>query len=489
MIGRRPRLATRTGRILVVTALALTAAALVLPTQALAKDFSVDRVTIDAALEPDGDMIVTEDRAMTFDGDFTRVFWELSTKGSEGIEILGVRQVGPVSRVLTRTDDPSTLDSRPEGMYLVEQGVDAVLVHAFHRTSSDQARFELRYRVKGAVQRWRDTAELNWQFLGSGWDVPTRSFSAAITPPEPLAKSEVRAWAHGPLTGTVAINSTGVVTLEVDNVPANTFIEARVLYPAEAFPQAPLIDQDREEAVLAQEGKLAEEANRERTAARVVMWLWVGGPILLSIVALAGGLWVFFRHGREYKPQFEGQYYREDPRPDLHPAVIGALWRFGKVDDVDIAATLMDLADKGVITMAPATVDKAGLAGVFGGTEQSFALTRVPGAESKTGALDRQLLDLLFGSVAAGRDTFALPEIQTYAKANPQTFSADVKAWKDAASVQADVLGFFESDSRAWQIGMFMMAAGLAVIGVFGVAQTGSVLPWWGRSRWLRLSW
>ena len=83
------------------------------------------------------------------------------------------------------------------------------------------------------------------------------------------------------------------------------------------------------------------------------LWLALGISGLLSLGGLFFGGWAFLRHGREYKAQFPGGYLREDPRPDLSPAVIGALWRFGKVADADIAATLMDLADKGVIGMRP----------------------------------------------------------------------------------------------------------------------------------------
>ena len=48
-----------------------------------------------------------------------------------------------------------------------------VLVQAFFRLSDTQATFTLRYRALGAAKRWQDTSELFWQFIGTGWDVPT----------------------------------------------------------------------------------------------------------------------------------------------------------------------------------------------------------------------------------------------------------------------------------------------------------------------------
>ncbi|HSK48804.1 MAG TPA: DUF2207 domain-containing protein [Coriobacteriia bacterium] len=455
----------------------LAIATLMLPSLAYAQSFTVDSVTINSVVEPDGNLKVSEQRTLSFDGDFTRVFWTFPTEGTGGYEILGVRQTEPVQRELTRSEDPSTLESRPEGVFLVQESGGQVEVHAFHRTSNSSATFVVDYRVMDAVKRYTDVGELYWQAIGPRWDVPTGRVAVAIEPPAELTKEQVRAWAHGPLNGVVAIAENGVVTLDVDNLPANTFVEARVLYPSAALPDAPIIAGTRAPEVLAEEGKLAEEANRERTSARIFLGVWIGIPWIGALLALFFGVRAFIKHGREHKTEFQGQYFREDPRPDLHPAVIGALWRFGKVEDVDIAATLMDLADKGVIKMVPFTAEKDGIAGIFGGTEQSFVLQRVREKEAQASVLDRQLLSLLFDTVGGGQDTVGLNELPRYAKANPESFSESVKAWKDSASAQAEVLGFFEPEGRAWQIGTFIVAVFLVVVAIFGTVLTGSGWP------------
>jgi uncharacterized membrane protein YgcG len=137
----------------------------------------------------------------------------------------------------------------------------------------------------------------------------------------------------------------------------------------------------------------------------------------------------------------------------------------------------MNLADTGVIRMSPQTVEKDGIAGFFGGTEQSYVLERVPGAEGKASDLDRQLLSILFETVGGGRGAVVLSELESYAKANPETFSEQVKGWKDAASAEAELQGFFDPGARGWQIGTFLMAAFVAAVGVFGVVLSGSFWP------------
>ncbi|HET6351646.1 MAG TPA: DUF2207 domain-containing protein, partial [Coriobacteriia bacterium] len=461
-------------RRLSIVALLVVALALVLPGSALAKSYSMPKVAIHAQVQPNGDLDVTEERTYDFSGDYTQVFWNFPKAFTDGYEIAGVRQLSPVARDLTLTEDPTSLDSRPDGQYYVVQEAAQVEIHAYHRTSNAEATFALTYRVKGGAKRYLDCGELYWQPIGREWEQGVGNVSVAIKPPAELAKADVKAWAHGPLTGVVSIAGDGTVTLEVPNLPASTFVEARILYPAESLPSATVLQVAHRQEVMDAEGKLAREANAKRTKARLMMGAIWTVTVLLSFGGIFFAAWAWLKHGKDPKPTFQGQYFREDPRPDLHPAVVGALWNYGTVTDTEIAATLMDLADKGVVRMAPATVDKGGL---FGGQEQTFTLERVPEKEAQATDLDKQLLGILFDKVAGGRPSFALTEIEAYAKAHAESFSEAVKTWKSAAEAQADSMGFFDGDSFGWQIGVAMAALFVAIAGIFGAAWAGSFGP------------
>jgi len=192
------------------------------------------------------------------------------------------------------------------------------------------------------------------------------------------------------------------------------------------------------------------------------------------VFALAFAIWAFVKHGREYKPTFEGDYFREDPRPDLHPAVVGALWRFGQVADADAAATLMNLADKGAITMQPITETTQGL---FGGHDhQTYQLALNPQRTANLEGLDAKLTDILFNHIGDG-GRVNLDDIKSYAKTNPKTFSAEMQGWKDDASLEADTLGLLEPEGQAWQVGMVVLAVAVGGSGILAAWLTGSALP------------
>lgn len=449
-------------------------ALMLLPAAAVAKEFSVESVSIGSVVEPTGDLGVTEERAVKFDGQFSWVEWTLKSAGSEGILILGV------SIVSGETEQPYTIvegTATQVGTYSVTDNGDSVTVHVAISAQDETLAFRIKYRALQAAKRYADTSELYWKFIGDETGVPTGPVHIEIAPPALLLQDQVKAWAHGPLTGTVAIGAGGLVTLDVPGLPANTFVEARVLYPPEALPSAVVIDQPRLQAVLGEEAKLADEANAERGWARAVLALAIGVSALLSFGALAYATWVFLRYGREYKAAFPGGYLREDPRPDLAPGVIGALWRFGSPGDADIAATLMDLADKGVIALRSTIVHHEGILGIGAKDEPSFELGLNPKLPAGTvSATDQVLLDLLFSEIGAG-GMVNLEEIKAYAKDNPKVYTEKVKAWADENQSIAEALGLFEGSSWSWRVGIFLLAAVVGAVGFLSAMWSGTAWP------------
>ncbi|MRR13256.1 DUF2207 domain-containing protein, partial [bacterium] len=372
-----------------------------------------------------------EERTFSFDGVYSRVFWDLDLGGSDGIEIVGVE--GPEG-AYTRTDDPGALDTRPEGTYLVVPTGGVVTVHAFHRSNNETKKFVLRYRVLGAAKKWDDTAELYWQFVGDRWETGASGVAVSIMLPNPgetiVAGENVRAWAHGPLTGTVRVADPGSsipgdVALEVPDLPAMTFVEGRVLFPREWLSGAVDTPGPRLQEVLDEEAGFAETANAERLKQRALIGGTRWGILLLAFGALVYAWIQFDRHGREYVPEFKGEYFREEPA-DLHPAIVGALWRMGTVENDDMAATIMHLANKGIVSMRPITVEKKGFLGIGGGTEQDWELTvdrtRLAGAH----AIDQSLVRVLFDTIGSG-NRLTIGEMKTYAKASAQTFATSMK--------------------------------------------------------------
>jgi len=211
-----------------LAACALMVVVLLAPSAALAKSYEIADLRITASFNASGDLHVEEYRTFDFSGSYSWVEWVLEKKGSDGIEVTSLTVVDPadptretpLKLVMGVADSPGT--------YSVSDHGDSVTVHASISAADTLYQAHLTYTAAGVVKRWADCGELYWQFVGDGWGVPTRQVRVDIVPPVALSSSDVLAWAHGPLTGNVAIGAGGTVTLTVADLPSEG--RARVIH-------------------------------------------------------------------------------------------------------------------------------------------------------------------------------------------------------------------------------------------------------------------
>ncbi|HEX9891144.1 MAG TPA: DUF2207 domain-containing protein [Actinomycetota bacterium] len=365
-----------------------------LPAQA--KDYSFPEVRIEATILPDGSLDLVEDRTYAFDGDFSFAFLTIDDHDRSLIEDFTV----------TRDGQPLPVE---EG-FSDRGGFKGTWRFDAH---DEDITFSISYRARCAVNVFADGAHLLWQFVGRGWEkrtdhllvtlhVPGR---AADPPPrpeapcgpfgvppvaeipdpgpvDPLERGDVRAWGHGPLGGQVAFRDAQTVTFEIRNLQPFTFVEGSVLMPAASVPLAYQLPQERAAEILAQEGRLADEANaarlRYRAGQRLATRLLVLVPLLLlGLVLLA-----------RWRDRVPGApRHLELPPDDTHPAELAHVWSvLAKKPTVERAyrTQLLHLAQQGAIQ----------LEAVGRVTEpQDFTIRRKkePGA-----ALDKEFMDFLF---------------------------------------------------------------------------------------------
>src|ERR1035437_3391209 len=82
--------------IMLLAALVAAVALAVPASPAAAKSYVITNVTIDAQVQPNGDVRVHEERVLGFSGSFSYVYWDIGMKGSKGIKVLGAS--GPEGR-------------------------------------------------------------------------------------------------------------------------------------------------------------------------------------------------------------------------------------------------------------------------------------------------------------------------------------------------------------------------------------------------------
>ncbi len=462
---------------MLIAALALFAAAFAFSTEkAYAKSYECPQVDIQAEMKSDATLHVVEERTFDFEGSFTAIWWELGEQlpSNASVEIYSIvvfdasgERVGVLAPDIEfqprwrSTGGPSV----PAWSFDEEENT----VYAFGDFSDEALTFRLEYDVANAAQIYDDAAELYWAFVGSGWAVDSEHVILELTLPQPEGASaepgvDVRAWGHGPLDGNVKIEG-NVITYTARSVPAGQYAEARVLFPVNwlstATPEAQQshAGQSIVDTVLAEEQAWADRANRERA----VQMAFVIGLLLVCIAAIVIAIVLYFRFGKEHKPDFDGDYWRDVPQKGVPPAVIGRLWRWDKESPKDLTATIITLCANGAVGL---DVFQSGITG-----RTDYRLTRrIPVGASAGDELSDATMEFLFQTVSGGADTLMLNDIQQFGKDHPQEYMNALSKWQGTLSTLTNQQDYFE---MAGHVCKGIMMAVAAVIAMFGIALTG----------------
>jgi uncharacterized membrane protein len=368
--------------------------------------FTLEAIDVQAEVQPDGSMDVTERVSYDFRGDFGVGIRDFEAPGFDSPVAYEV-----TDRAATTTDG-QPLETITDTPYLFEWELDP----SGDRISGERE-YLVTYTVQDAVALWEDVGELEWRWIGSS-SPAVEDFRAEVTMPG--SGEGVRAWGHGPLDGEVSANDGGTVTFTVEDVPLGQFVESHVVAPASGFDGEPIGGPMLDE-ILAEEEANATSANvaREQAAAEAERDDAVRGVYTVAmalLVPLALGLfWLMWRvWGKEpAQPEDIGEYWREVP--DDPPAVAVVLRSFGTVDGTAYAATAVDLAQRGYLTVEEEEQDQL----IGSSTEYRFRRTD----KSAAGLLpfETTLLAMLFRE---GDVEITQTELQAWARANQKQSQA-----------------------------------------------------------------
>lgn len=383
---------------------------LLCPGVALARDYSIGPVNIDATVDKNGTLTVRETRRFDFDGEYRGVYWKLvkGTYGGRTIEPVIV-DIGEIKDGLFVPFEQS--DSEANGTYSVTDHSSYDELKIFSAHSSEDAEFVINYRYPNLVSRWDDVGELYWKFVSDGWDQPSNNVTCTVHLPVPSGASvlpgkNVRAWGHGPLDANVTFDD-GDVVFTVPSVGKREFAEARVTFPEEWVPGADRASGKKLDSILAEEEQWTNEANGKRARARMMV---IGSSAALGVLgvgSLVFALVSWIGYKRAHKPIFDDEYYRDVPSED-HPALLGALYHGGTPGKDEFTASLMRLADMGKIQLDLVTYQKRGTFGQMK-EKSDYRLLELERAEgglrgdamaATRNRIDRSAMKFLFRTVA-----------------------------------------------------------------------------------------
>ena len=338
-----------------------------------AASFRIEKLDIEANLQKDGSMVVSE--AVTYDIDeINGVYFDIDAKGFGELQYIQVFE----------DDSTGGFKEVDSSNYEVSVSDELYRIKLYSKNHNNRRTFKFVYKLPEAITVYDDVAQFNRKMVGQEWQQGINYITAKVIIPVSSSydNSNILVFGHGPLTGEVDKEGNTVI-YKLNNYYPGDFLEAHILMEPEIFSEynkSKIVHKDMKQKLLDMEAKLADEANAERDKAirqqEMINKVFEKPGLIFGVLSSIWGALMYYIHvifKRKNKVKNSvGKYLRELP-DNSSPALVGGFMT-NSINDNEILATIVDLVRRKVLTLENS--DKNSIIMLTGSTENLSAQER-----------------------------------------------------------------------------------------------------------------
>ena len=339
-----------------------------------AASFRIEKLDIEANLQKDGSMVVSE--AVTYDIDeINGVYFDIDAKGFGELQYIQVFE----------DDSTGGFKEVDSSNYEVSVSDELYRIKLYSKNHNNRRTFKFVYKLPEAITVYDDVAQFNRKMVGKEWQQGINYITAKVIIPVSVSydNSNILVFGHGPLTGEVDKEGNTVI-YKLNNYYPGDFLEAHILMEPEIFSEynkSKIVHKDMKQKLLDMEAKFADEANAERDKAirqqEMINKVFEKPGLIFGVLSSIWGALMYYIHvifKRKNKVKNSvGKYLRELP-DNSSPALVGGFMT-NSINDNEILATIVDLVRRKVLTLENS--DKNSIIMLTGSTENLSAQEKV----------------------------------------------------------------------------------------------------------------
>lgn len=418
------------------------------------EDLLITNWVVDAYLEDNGDLRISENISFEFNDKFNGVYRDILLNKTSGITDVEVAMVDDKS--LSSLEKVAKAKNGDDGVYTLEEKDNKIVIKIFSPSKDELKTFRLSYIVKNVAVKYKDTGELYYKFLGDENDTPIGSFLVNIHFSQDNKDNKIRVYAHGPLNGRIDKVNSKLYRLMVDNVAPKTFIEGRLLFPLEFISASNnIVNIDRYQESIDEEeayqDKLLQDRQRREDNKRIIEKIGIAVSSI-SVVAFAIVLYQCKRNIN--KETFNMDYRYSDIPNDISPAVAAYISGMFVNSNV-IFSTILDLFRRGYIRIRSENEE------LDIEENDNFIIHKI--GDEYISLLDHEsyFMGWLFDHMGNGNEV-STDDIKLYSKQNWQDFNSSQNAWKKKVKDEADRNGYIDHSKKS-QGGLLILLSFISI--------------------------
>lgn len=420
------------------------------------EDLSISRWLIDSQIMENGDLEIVEDITFSFNDDFNGVFREVVLNDTDGIDNIQVSELVQGNEVTyAQANDAEKGDNN---VFMLIDDEESVNFQIFSPSEDEQKTFRIRYTVKNVSVKYNDTGELYYQFLGEENNTHIDFFRINIELPEDITE-DVKIFAHGPSNGTIDFAENNIVRAEVENMPSDTFVEVRTIFPVNFIPASTnVVNRDAYDEIIDEELSYIQELKEREIKREERKNLFnnistIASGILIVIMAI---VFYKFRRNTDIYETMDHNLY-----PDASSPAIATQLLNSSVSSTTLMATIFDLARKGFVS-----IDDEG---EYKKKTNNFKLTRLDKSSASLLRHEQFLLEWLFDKIGDGK-LIETKDIEDYGKHNTTDFYKEYSEWTKIIIEETKEKGYYDDSSKPAGTLLIIVSIVVFVISIVSIA-------------------
>lgn len=398
------------------------------------EDLYVSDWTVNATLKENGDLEISEDITYKFNDKYNGIYRDIALGDYYSVADISVEEKADSNLINYELADKAK--NGDKNVFTVKEEKNKVLIKVYSPSKDEEKTFRFSYVVKNIAVKYKDTGELYYKFLNEGNETPIRKFTVNIKLPYEDKDDRVKVFAHGPLNGVINKINNIKYQLKVNNVPAKTFIEGRLLFPTDFIGKSSNYrDINRYQDVINEENALQQKKEKDIIRNEKIKKLLNITTLCVSSLSIVVFIAVLYLCRRKVNPDMLSVKYKNIPE-DCTPAVAARL--IGAASESNIFfATILDLFRKGLLTI------KGKDKNVDISKNKDFVIYKTGKDDSDLLDHERYFMRWLFDEMGNG-ESVSTDDIKHYSKHNQSGFYRSLKTWKNKIKKEIDIRGYLD---------------------------------------------
>ncbi|MBW4828161.1 MAG: DUF2207 domain-containing protein [Clostridiaceae bacterium] len=400
------------------------------PSKPYAEDsLAISRWLIESELLENGDLYIEEDITFDFSGKFSGVFREIVLEKTSGVKNIEVGEIIDGKEI--KYDNINKGKKGNSNVFTIDTNNNSKTVTIYSPSKDQKKTFKIKYTVKNVAIKHNDTGELNYQFLGSENKTPIEFFSVNIKLPQ-NRNNKVKIFAHGPLNGMTDFKDENLVHMEVEDVPKNTFVEGRILFPNNFIPKSSnLSNKSNYNNILNEEKALIKDIEKKELQKEKIT------KVLSYASLIAGGIGIItlalFLSKLKRKINIYEKTSSNIIPEDCSPAVASYLTLSHNNTEV-IVATILDLVRKGYFKIEKNEKE---------GKPTNLNIIKIKNQDEKLLKHESFFIQWIIDTIGTGNDV-DIENINKYGENYNDKFLEDFNKWQNLVKKETEDKGYFD---------------------------------------------